>query len=123
MYEMPQTDSSRRRPVLRHAACLARLCFSCTGYRADVRAQDINAIRTVSLVGSMAGDAQWWHEIDIGGGRWLLEMRASSLLWHGAATTSDRLFHVGELLIALLAVFTILSAASHSAGREVRLPT
>lgn len=86
--------------------------------RIDFRAQDISAVETVLLAGRLTGEALWTHEIDFGGRRWRLEMGRGSLIWHSAGTTSDRLFHVSELLLAFMAAFAVLSAASHAARSE-----
>ncbi|MBS0498748.1 MAG: CHASE domain-containing protein [Proteobacteria bacterium] len=88
--------------------------------RIDFRAQDVGAAATVPLIGSLTGDAQWVHEINMGGRRWRLEMRAVGLLWHSGETGADRLFLVGTMLAALLAAFATLSAASHAAAREAK---
>ena len=88
--------------------------------RIDFRAQDISAVGIVPLAGSLPGDAQWVHEINMGGRRWRLEMRAVGPLWHSGETGTDRLFLVGTMLAALLAAFATLSAASHAAAREAK---
>lgn len=88
--------------------------------RIDFRAQDVGADGMVPLIGSLAGDAQWTHEINMGGRWWRLEMRAVDALWYSGATGADRLFLVGTMLAALLASFATLSAASHAAAREAK---